>query len=89
MRVNPGGGPVGTQVHVEGRDFLGGEGISLYLGADRSSPVATATADNQGGVGIGPFPIPEGSKGRILLTIIGEKSGAKATGSFDVVATGP
>ncbi|TAK33019.1 MAG: hypothetical protein EPO21_13935 [Chloroflexota bacterium] len=88
MRVDPGGGPVGTQVRAEGHDFLGGEEVALYLGADQSSPLATATADNQGGASVGPVAIPDGSKGRVLLTLVGQKSGAKATGSFDVVATG-
>ena len=75
----------GTIITFGGNGFGLGEVVNIYVGSDRSKPIATAQADENGAFAeAGPYVIPEDAEGKVDFTFVGEQSKATATATFTV-----
>ncbi|MGH2558038.1 MAG: lysyl oxidase family protein [Thermomicrobiales bacterium] len=78
-------GPVGSIVNLDLSGFAASEAIAVaYFRSDTSSStVATVTASPRGSAEVA-FIVPASPLGAHTIEAVGQTSGAKATGSFDV-----
>jgi len=90
LELSPWSGPPGTKVDLNGRGFMPGEKISVYVNGS-SQPALTFEADQYGQYwGAGPVSIPQDlTQGKIAIKLEGEQSRASVTQDFAVVAPHP
>jgi hypothetical protein len=90
LELSPWSGPPGSTLELNGRGFLAGESVSVYLGTTDKA-ASTFRADQYGNFwGIGPLVVPtDAGGGKLTIRLVGEQSGAEITQSFAVVGVKP
>jgi len=90
LELSPWSGPPGAEINLNGRGFLPGERVSVFVG-NGNQPATTFQADQYGNYwGVGPVHIPQDvTHGKLDIKLLGEKSGATVTQQFAVVAPHP
>lgn len=90
LELSPWSGPAGTKLELNGRGFLAGEDVQVYLG-NGDQPVSSFKADQYGNFwGIGPLVVPvDSGPGKAAVRLVGQSSGAEVTQSFAVVGGKP
>lgn len=90
LELSPWAGPPGSSFELNGRGFLAGEDVQVFVGRGQQ-PATTFEADQYGSFwGIGPLVVPvEAGAGQAEVRLIGQRSGAEVTQSFTVVGGKP
>jgi hypothetical protein len=90
IQLSPWSGPPGSTVSLNVRGFAAGEPVAVYVGTDQK-PALTANADQFGNLwGVGPITVPYGvNAGAIPIRLVGTRSAAESTASFNVQGTKP
>lgn len=90
LELSPWSGPPGSKLELNGRGFLAGEKVQVFLG--RSTQAASTFETDQYGNywGIGPLVVPtDAGDGKLDVRLVGEKSGAEIVQGFAVVGVKP